>query len=207
MGLETVMNKVKTSFAGAIAFFLICTISLAGCTSEEKPYQSKLSPISHYVQEILDELEVIVQASNLRQETDGVTETFLVNSQGTTFEGHGDVTWTTAYDPETKTHTSRYPGNPTYREAGTGPQAVGIAKDVVANFKAGDPEPTEIDGVFTFEASAEVDQVIIIYTKDGLVTGALIQDSLVDPSFTNFYEVNFYNITNPIADQILKTKE
>lgn len=201
------MNIYKTAVAGAITVTIISTFSLTGCTSSEETYQSNLSSVSHYTQDILDELEMIAQTSYLRQEADGITETFSVNSQGTIFEGHGDVTWTTVYDPATKTHTSRYPGNPTYREAGAGPQAVGLAQAAVEGYKDGDPAPTLKDGVFTFEAPPEYDQVIIIYTKDGLVSGVLIQDSLLDPSFTNFYEVNFYNTTNPLADQILRTKE
>jgi hypothetical protein len=93
------------------------------------------------------------------------------------------------------------------REAGTGPVAVGMAHGAVEGYKSSDPAPTEKDGIFTFEAPVGYDSVTIIYTQDGLVTGVLIEDSLTDPSFTNFYEVNFYNITNPIADQILKTNE
>jgi hypothetical protein len=104
-------------------------------------------------------------------------------------------------------HLSRYPSNPTYREAGTGPVAVGIALSAVEVYKTSDPAPTEQDGVFTFKAPVGIDQVTIIYTKDGLVTGVLIEDNLSAPSFTNFYEVNYYNFCNPIADQILKTKE
>ena len=200
-------NKIKRVFVGAIAISLISTISLTGCASEEKPYQSTLGPVSHYVQEILDELEMIAQASQLKQDTDGITETFYINSEGREIQGKGDLSWTTVYNPETKTHTSRYPTNPTYREAGTGPLAVGMAMSALKDYKAGNPEPVEKDGIYTFDVAPEGDQVTVVYTKDGLVTGVLIEDSVDYPTFTNFYEVNFYNVTNPIADQILKTNE
>jgi hypothetical protein len=195
---------------GVIAISLISTVSLSGCSS-----QPKTAPISHgiakldpaYIQKVLDNLKTIAQASKDKQDAEGITETYYFDNPGPDSIGHGDLTWTTVYDPVSKTHLSRYPSNPTYREAGTGPIAVGIALSAVEDYKTSDPAPTEKDGVFTFEAPVGIDQVTIIYTKDGLVTGVLIEDSLTDPSFTNFYEVNFYNIANPIADQILKTKE
>jgi hypothetical protein len=193
-----------------IAVSLISTISLTGCSSKATtaPTSSHTAQLdSEYIQKVLDNLKAIAQSSTDRQRADGVTETFYVSNPGPDVQGHGEVEWTTVYDPSTKKTTSRYPQNPSYREAGTGPRAVGIALAAVEGYKTSDPAPTEKDGVFTFEAPPGYDQVTIIYTKDGLVTGVLIEDSLTDPSFTNFYEVNFYNITNPIADQILKTKE
>jgi len=195
---------------GVIAISLISTLSLTGCSSKATTapiteHKALLDP--EYIQKVLDNLKTIAQASKEKQDTEGITETYYFDNPGPDSIGHGDITWTTVYDPASKTHLSRYPSNPTYREAGTGPVAVGIALAAVEEYKSSDPAPTENDEVFTFEAPVGLDQVTIIYTKDGLVTGVLIEDSLTAPSFTNFYEVNFYNITNPIADQILKTKE
>jgi hypothetical protein len=202
-----ILNKVV--FA-VIAISLISTLSLIGCSS-----QPKTAPITHgtakldpaYIQKVLDNLKAIAQASQQKQDADGITETYYFDNPGPNSIGHGSLDWTTVYDPSTKKTTSRIPQNPTYREAGIGPIAVAIALRAVEDYKNSDPAPTEKDGVFTFEAPVGLDSVTIIYTKDGLVTGVLVEDSLTDPSFTNFYEVNFYNITNPIADQILKTKE
>ena len=202
-----VFSKVLFS---VIAISLISTISLTGCSSK-----AKTAPITHstakldpaYIQKVLDNLKAIAQASKEKMDADGITETYYFDNPGPDSIGHGSLEWTTVYDPTTKKTTSRYPQNPTYREAGSGPIAVGVALSAVEGYKTSDPAPTEKDGVFTFEAPPELKQVTIIYTKDGFVTGVLIEDSLTDPSFTNFYEVNFYNITNPIADQILKTTE
>jgi hypothetical protein len=195
---------------GVIAISLISTLSLTGCSSKATTepiteHKALLDP--EYIQNVLDNLKTIAQASKEKQDAEGITETYYFDNPGPNSIGHGDLTWTTVYDPVSKTHLSRYPSNPTYREAGTGPVAVGMAHGAVEGYKSSDPAPTEKDGIFTFEAPVGIDQVTIIYTKDGLVTGVLIEDSLTDPSFTNFYEVNFYNITNPIADQILKTNE
>ncbi len=202
-----VFSKVLFS---VIAISLISTISLTGCSSKVKT-----APITHstakldpaYIQKVLDNLKAIAQASTDRQEADGVTESYYFSNPGPDVQGHGELTWTTVYDPTTKKNTSRYPSNPGYRESGSGPIAVGVALSAVEGYKTSDPAPTEKDGVFTFESPPDINQVTIIYTKDGFVTGVLIEDSLTDPTFTNFYEVNFYNITNPIADQILNTKE
>jgi hypothetical protein len=202
-----ILNK---AVFGVIAFSLISAVSLSGCSS-----QPKTAPITHgiakldpaYIQKVLDNLKAIAQASQQKQDAEGITETYYFDNPGPNSIGHGSLQWTTVYDPTTKKITSRYPQNPTYREAGTGPNAVGIALAAVEGYKTSDPAPIENDGVFTFEAPVGYDSVTIIYTKDGLVTGVLIEDSLTDPSFTNFYEVNFYNITNPIADQILKTND
>ena len=204
---QRIFNK---AVFGVIAIALISTISLTGCSSKATTapiteHKALLDP--EYIQRVLDNLKAIAQASQQKQDVDGITETYYFDNPGPDSIGHGDITWTTVYDPASKTHLSRYPSNPTYREAGTGPNAVGVALRAVEGYKNSDPAPTEKDGVFTFEAPVGLDSVTIIYTKDGLVTGVLLEDSLTDPSFTNFYEVNFYNITNPIADQILKTKE
>ena len=193
-----------------IAISLISTISLTGCSSK-----TKTAPITHstakldpaYIQKVLDNLKAIAQASKEKLDADGITETYYFDNPGPNSIGHGSLEWTTVYDPTTKKTTSRYPQNPTYRESGSGPNAVGVALAAVEGYKSSDPAPTEKDGVFTFEAPVTYDGVTIIYTKDGFVTGVLLQNSLTDPSYTNFYEVNFYNITNPIADQILNTKE
>ena len=193
-----------------IAISLISTISLTGCSSK-----TKTAPITHstakldpaYIQKVLDNLKAIAQSSKEKLDADGITETYYFDNPGPNSIGHGSLEWTTVYDPTTKKTTSRYPQNPTYRESGSGPVAVGVALSAVEGYKSSDPAPTEKDGVFTFEAPVTYDGVTIIYTKDGFVTGVLLQNSLTDPSYTNFYEVNFYNITNPIADQILNTKE
>ena len=204
---QRIFNK---AVFGVIAISLISTLSLTGCSSKATTapiteHKALLDP--EYIQKVLDNLKTIAQASKEKQDAEGITETYYFDNPGPNSIGHGDITWTTVYDPASKTHLSRYPSNPTYREAGTGPVAVGMALGAVEGYKSSDPAPTEKDGIFTFEAPVGIDQVTIIYTKDGLVTGVLIEDSLSAPSFTNFYEVNFYNIANPIADQILKTKE
>ena len=195
---------------GVIAISLISTISLTGCSSKAKTapitqHTAKLDP--EYIQKVLDNLKAIAQASKEKLDADGITETYYFDNPGPNSIGHGSLEWNTVYDPTTKKTTSRYPQNPTYRESGSGPNAVGVALRAVEGYKTSDPAPTEKDGVFTFEAPPDINQVTIIYTKDGFVTGVLIEDSLTDPSYTNFYEVNYYNITNPIADQILKTTE
>jgi hypothetical protein len=195
---------------GVIAISLISTLSLSGCSSKAttapiSEHKALLDP--EYIQKVLDNLRAIAQASQDKQDAEGITESYYFDNPGPDSIGHGSLEWTTVYDPSTKKTTSRYPQNPTYREAGTGPVAVGIALSAVEGYKSSDPAPTENDGVFIFEAPVGIDQVTIIYTKDGLVTGVLIEDSLTAPSFTNFYEVNFYNISNPIADQILNTNE
>ena len=195
---------------GVIAISLISTISLTGCSSKAKTapitqHTAQLDP--EYIQKVLDNLKAIAQASKEKLDADGITETYYFDNPGPNSIGHGSLEWTTVYDPTTKKTTSRYPQNPTYRESGSGPNAVGVALRAVEGYKTSDPAPTEKDGVFTFEAPPGYDQVTLIYTKDGFVTGVLIEDSLTDPSYTNFYEVNYYNITNPIADQILKTTE
>jgi len=201
---RTIFNQ---AVFGVIAISLISTVSLTGCSSQATITHGtdKLDPA--YIQKVLDNLKAIAQASKENQDAEGITETYYFDNPGPNSIGHGSLEWTTVYDPSTKKTTSRYPQNPTYRETGAGPNAVGVALRAVEGYKTSDPAPTEKDGVFTFEAPVGLDSVTIIYTKDGLVTGVLIEDSLTDPSFTNFYEVNFYNITNPIADQILKTKE
>lgn len=193
-----------------IAISLISTISLTGCSSKATTspitqHTAKLDP--EYIQKVLDNLKAIAQASKAKLDADGITETYYFDNPGPNSIGHGSLEWTTVYDPTTKITTSRIPQNPTYRESGSGPIAVGVALAAVEGYKSSDPAPTEKDGVFTFESPPDINQVTIIYTKDGFVTGVLIEDSLTDPTFTNFYEVNFYNITNQIADQIIKTNE
>jgi hypothetical protein len=201
---RTIFNQ---AVFGVIAISLISTVSLTGCSSQATITHGTVKLDPAYIQKVLDNLKAIAQASQQKQDADGITETYYFDNPGPNSIGHGSLDWTTVYDPMSKKRLSRYPQNPTYREAGIGPIAVAIALRAVEDYKNSDPAPTEKDGVFTFEAPGGLDSVTIIYTKDGLVTGVLVEDSLTDPSFTNFYEVNFYNITNPIADQILKTKE
>lgn len=202
------MNKAQIYLATCLT--VISALALGGCSSDAA--KSTPTPSASVSQElndsILKRLQVIADASEAKMTANGLTESYYVNSQGTApFDDFGELSWTTVYDPVSKQNTTSYPGNPLYREPGVGPQAIGITLSELAQRKTTDPAVTEKDGVFTLPGELGSDFVAIVYTKDGLITAVLIQDDVDAPSFTNYYEINNYNINNPIADEILKIQQ
>lgn len=184
------------------------TIVLASCGSTKAtPTNSPTNTqtTSADVQKVLDDLEKIASDSQVKKDLDGLTETFYINNQGTQpFVDNGEMVSEALYDPGVKNCITLYESNPTSPQPGdcSGIMAIQVAQDAVNSYKPTDTTPTEKDGVFTFPGDPEMEYVVIVYTKDGLVAATKIQDYLDDPSFTNYYEINFYNIYNPIVDKI-----
>ncbi|MFM6967119.1 MAG: hypothetical protein ACKOWI_07210 [Rhodoluna sp.] len=196
------MTNIARGFAVLCATSsLILTIS--GCSTPSQTPSG--SQVAH-------DLLVVAQASQTKMNAIGITESFYVNSQNAAkpFNGKGDLQGDSVYDPSIKNSVSRFPQNPSYRQigAGEGPgtQAVAVALSIATGYKSTDPKPTESNGVFTFPQPAEYNEVQIVTVKNGLIFSVLIEDSLVDPSFTNLYEVDAYGINNPLANKILHTK-
>lgn len=201
--------------SAAIGALLLVSISLSSCSASgpaPKSSPSETKATTAEVQKVLDDLQVIVDASQAQQDKNGVTESAYVNSQGTQpFEGYGDLISTCVYDPGIHDTVCRFPSNPTYRQKGPGNGGgvftLSFASDALASYLPTDEAPTEKDGVFTFPGNSDLQNVVIVETKDGLISGVWAQDYLEDPSFTNYYQVNGYNLDNSVANQILNTKE
>jgi hypothetical protein len=203
--------NLQSAFKAATAISL--ALGLAACSASSEPIATPTpsSAIADHSngQQIADSLLVIAKASQELMNREGITESLYVNSNidPKPFKGLGSLAWNTVYDPSTQTTLSRYPTNPSFREAGTGPQAVSIALDQAFSYVSNDFLPTEKDGVYTFTANPGIQQVTVITTKNGLVVSVLVEDKLEDPESTNTYVVDGYNVTNEKAIQILKTTD
>lgn len=213
-GIRIKITAVKFRSAIQIASILCISIFLSSCSAsssapKESPTNTRTT--SAEVQKVLDDLEKIASGSQAKKDADGLTETFYINNQGTQpFVDNGEMVSETLYDPGVNDCVTLYESNPTSPQPGdcSGIMAIHVAQDAVNSYKPTDTTPTEKDGVFTFPGDPEMQYVVIVYTKDGLIAATKIQDYLDDPSFTNYYEINFYNIYNPVVDKIrMKPKE
>jgi len=191
--------------------------AVTACSATHEKPESKVAPISvssakseNVEGQVAANLRTIAETSQALMKLNGITETLYVNSNTDPrpFTTHGSISWTTASDVKTHTTLSRYPSNPAYREVGAGPQAVNIALETALGYLPEDPTPSEKAGTFTFPHTAQPGdaQVTVIYSAAGLITGVLVEDDLVNPSYTNFYQINAYNVTNATAQEVLFSK-
>ena len=205
-------TRHKPGLGIAVSLLLTVPLMLTACASPAANSGIKLNAsefsgvdTAKRTAEIVAGLKKIAARSQLQMQEHGLTETCYVNSSTDPrpFAGRGSIAWTVAYNPSTKQWLSRYPTNPSYREKGTGPQAVRLALETAAGFKAGDPTPIENNGSFTFPMKQAENEVVVVKTSNGLVKSVLIEDRLSKPSFTNLYEVVAYNTTNALAKKVL----